>query len=135
MTDGTSTGLVSAAQVIMEAELKRKAEQARMAKMTDEQSGRGAATNYRDKATGRLMDSEEMKRRSENIKPKERERPVWATGVEQARQAKQYEVDLVKAKDAPFAHADIDADYEEKQRGAVRFGDPHGAFEPQKASR
>jgi pre-mRNA-splicing factor CWC26 len=124
MTDGTSTGLVSAAQVIMEAELKRKAEQARVAKMTDEQSGRGAATNYRDKATGKLMDSEEMKRRSENVKPKERERPVWATGVEQARQAKQYEVDLVKAKDTPFAHADIDADYEDKQRSAMRFGDP-----------
>ena len=124
MTDGTSTGLVSAAQVIMEAEMKRKAERERMAKMTDEQSGRGAATNYRDKATGKLMDKEEMKRRAEATKPKERERPVWASGVEQARQAKQFEADLEKAKDAPFAHADIDAEYEEAQREALRFGDP-----------
>lgn len=124
MTDGTSTGLVSAAQVIMEAELKRKAEQARLAKLSDEQSGRGAATNYRDKATGKLMDSEELKQRAENTKPKERERPIWSAGVEQARMAKQYQADLEKAKDAPFAHADIDADFEDKQREAMRFGDP-----------
>lgn len=124
MTDGTSTGLVSAAQVIMEAELKRKAERERLAKMTDEQSGRGATTNYRDKATGMLIDGDELKRRTEAAKPKERERPVWASGVEQARQAKQLAVELEKAKDAPFAHADIDADFENKQREAMRFGDP-----------
>ena len=124
MTDGTSTGLVSAAQVIMEAEMKRKAEQERLSKMTDAQSGRGATTNYRDKATGMLIDNDELKRRSEAAKPKERERPVWASGVEQARQAKQFAADLEKAKDAPFAHADIDADFENKQREAMRFGDP-----------
>ena len=100
MADGTSTGLVSAAQVIMEAELKRKAEQERMAKMTDEQSGRGAATNYRDKATGKLMDSEERQKRAADAKPKERERPVWSAGIEQARQAKQHSEDLIKVKDA-----------------------------------
>ena len=124
MADGTSTGLVSAAQVIMEAELKRKAEQERMAKMTDEQSGRGAATNYRDKATGKLMDSEERQKRAADAKPKERERPMWSAGIEQARQAKQHSEDLIKAKDAPFAHQDIDAEYEDKQREAMRFGDP-----------
>jgi pre-mRNA-splicing factor CWC26 len=70
------------------------------------------------------MDSEEIKRRSEKVKQKERERPVWASGVEQARQAKQYEADLLKAKDTPFAHADVDSEYEEKQREAMRFGDP-----------
>jgi pre-mRNA-splicing factor CWC26 len=124
MTDGTSTGLVSAAQVIMEAELKRKAERERLEKLTDEQSGRGAATNYRDKVTGKLLDEDERKRRAEGAKPKERERPVWAGGVEQARMAKQYAEDLIKAKDTPFAHADIDADYEDDQRKAMRFGDP-----------
>jgi len=124
MTDGGSTGLVSAAQVIMEAEIKRKAEQQRLANMSAEQSGRGAATNYRDKSTGKLIDDEEIKRRAQMAKPKERERPVWTSGVEQARQALQYARDLEKAKDTPFAHADIDADFEGKQREAMRFGDP-----------
>ena len=124
MTDGTSTGLVSAAQVIMEAEMKRKAEQERLAKLSDEQSGRGATTNYRDKATGKLIDDDEIKRRAEVAKPKERERPMWSAGIEQAKQAQQFAKDLEKAKDTPFAHADIDAEFEDKQRDAMRFGDP-----------
>lgn len=124
MTDGTSTGLVSAAQVIMEAEMKRKAEQERLAKLSDEQSGRGATTNYRDKATGKLIDEDEIKRRAEVAKPKERERPMWSAGIEQAKQAQQFAKDLEKAKDTPFAHADIDAEFEDKQRDAMRFGDP-----------
>ena len=61
--------------------MKRKAEQERLAKLSDEQSCRGATTNYRDKATVKLIDDDEIKRRAEVAKPKERERPMWSAGI------------------------------------------------------
>ena len=41
MTDGTSTGLVDASEVVREAAEKRRVAAARIAAMTDAQSGRG----------------------------------------------------------------------------------------------
>ena len=88
MTDGTSTGLVDASEVVREAAEKRRVAAARIAAMTDAQSGRGAATAVRDKATGRLMDADEVAaRRAAAGATREREKPVWASGVAQAREA------------------------------------------------
>ena len=90
MTDGTATGLVDAATVVREAEEKRAAAKARMERLGDDASGRFAATAVRDKATGRILTAEEVAAREAGKdaaeKPKERERPIWATGVAQAKQ-------------------------------------------------
>jgi len=125
MTDGTATGLVDASVVVKEAAEKRKIAQARILQMTDDQSGRGATTQFRDKATGQVMDADQVAKRQQLAsKTKELERPVWATGVAQARGAMEAHAAFREEANNPFARADIDPQAEREQRDAVRFGDP-----------
>ena len=126
MTDGTTTGLVDAAVVVQEAAEKRAVARARITAMSDDVSGRGAATQFRDKATGQLIDLEEQKKRMElaNARRKEPERPVWTQGIAQGRAASDAAEALRREADAPFARADIAPEAEDAQRAAVRFGDP-----------
>ena len=135
MTDGTSTGLVDAATVVREAAEKRAVARARVMAMSEDQSGRGAETQFRDKATGQMIDAAEMRRRQElaAAKPKERERPVWATGVAQARETMEAHAAFREEAENPFARADIDPRAEEAQRSAVRFGDPMAHLARKKA--
>ena len=76
-------------------------------------------------APGQIIDAEEHKKRQQLAnKTKERERPVWATGVAQARGVMEAHAALREEADNPFARADIDPRAEAAQRDAVRFGDP-----------
>ena len=59
MTDGTRTGLVAASEVVREAAERRAAAMRRVAAMSDEASGRGAAARVRDKATGAALSDAE----------------------------------------------------------------------------
>ena len=128
MTDGTATGLVDAATVVREAEEKRAAAKARMERLGDDASGRFAATAVRDKATGRILTAEEVAAReaakAAAKEPKERERPIWATGVAQAKQIAEGRAALAEESTNPFARSDIDARADAAMREAERFGDP-----------
>jgi hypothetical protein len=74
-------------------------------------------------AAGQMINAEEQaKRRELATKTKERERPVWATGVAQARVHQEAHAMLREEADNPFARADIDPRAEQEQREAVRFG-------------
>ena len=127
-TDGTATGLVDAATVVREAEEKRAAAKARMERLGDDATGRYAATAVRDKATGRILTAEEVAAREAAKdaakKPKERERPIWATGVAQAKQIAEGRAALAEESTNPFARSDIDARADAAMREAERFGDP-----------
>ena len=126
MTDGTVTGLVDAATVVKEANEKRAAAKARIERLGDETSGRNAVTAVRDKATGRILTADEVATRelAKNAKPAERERPVWATGVAQAKQIAEGRKMLAEEADNPFARSDIDERADAAMREAERFGDP-----------
>jgi pre-mRNA-splicing factor CWC26 len=126
MTDGTVTGLVDAATVVKEANEKRAAAKARIERLGDETSGRNAVTAVRDKATGRILTAEEVATRenAKNATPAERERPVWATGVAQAKQIAEGRKMLAEEADNPFARSDIDERADAAMREAERFGDP-----------
>ena len=125
MTDGTSTGLVDASVVVREADEKREAAKARVAAMSAETSGRDARTLFRDKATGALIDAEELARRRELANARsERARPVWAGGVAQEREARERNEALEEEAKAPFARGDIDVRADAAMRAASRFGDP-----------
>ena len=126
MTDGTVTGLVDAATVVKEANEKCAAAKARIERLGDETSGRNAVTAVRDKATGRILTAEEVAERenAKNAKPAERERPVWATGVAQAKQIAEGRKMLAEEADNPFARSDIDERADAAMREAERFGDP-----------
>ena len=126
MTDGTVTGLVDAATVVKEANEKRAAAKARIERLGDETSGRNAVTAVRDKATGRILTADEVATRenAKNATPAERERPVWATGVAQAKQIAEGRKMLAEEADNPFARSDIDERADAAMREAERFGDP-----------
>jgi pre-mRNA-splicing factor CWC26 len=125
MTDGTVAGLVDASTVVKEADEKREAARRRMASLDDSVSGRRAATQFRDKATGRLIDAEEVARRKELASArKEREKPVWVSGVAQARVAEEAREALREEASQPFARREIDSRADEAMRSASRFGDP-----------
>ena len=125
MTDGTSAGLVDASVVVREADEKREAAKARVAAMSAETSGRDARTLFRDKATGALIDAEELARRRELANARsERARPVWAGGVAQEREARERREALEEEANAPFARSEIDARADAAMRAASRFGDP-----------
>ena len=127
MTDGTSTGLVDASEVVREAAEKRRVAAARIAAMTDAQSGRFAATAVRDKATGRLMDADEVaaaRAAAGATRFRSWAVPVWASGVAQAREAMDSAAALREEAANPFARSEMDASADAAARDAARFGDP-----------
>ena len=125
MTDGTTAGLVDAATVVREADEKREATKARVAAMSAETSGRDKETIFRDKATGALVDAEELARRRElaGARP-ERARPVWGGGIAQEREARERREALEEEANQPFARGEMDARADAAARAAPRFGDP-----------
>lgn len=125
MTDGTTAGLVSAKDVVREADEKREAAKARVDAMSAETSGRDARTVFRDKATGALVDADELARRRElaSARP-ERLKPVWAGGIAQEREARERKEALEEEANAPFARREMDVRADAAMRAALRFGDP-----------
>lgn len=125
MTDGTTAGLVDASVVVREADAKRTLARQRINQMSDDTSGKNAGTLFRDKATGRLIDADELARRKElAAKAPSREKPVWASGVAQAREAADRQMALAEESAAPFARGEIDTKTDDSLRAANRFGDP-----------
>ena len=66
------TGLVSASEIVKEAELRRKEQEERIEKMSAEKSGKNAKTLVRDKTTGRLLTQEEIEERPKALKRRRR---------------------------------------------------------------
>ena len=125
MTDGTTAGLVDAFTVVEEADAKRELAKRRIANMSDDVSGRHATTQFRDKATGEMIDAEELARRKELASKKPtREKPVWASGVAQSRGELEAMQALAEESSNPFARSEIDKRTDDAMRIASRFGDP-----------
>jgi pre-mRNA-splicing factor CWC26 len=128
MTDGTAAGLVPAAQVVAEAAAKRIAEAERIAQLDAAGgAGRGAGTVYRD-ASGRQVSAEELAALREAAalakRGPQRERPQWAGGVAQARNAQAQREEMAAEASRPFARFADDARLDAERRAAPRWGDP-----------
>ena len=120
------TGLVSASEIVKEAELRRKEQEERINNMSAERSGKNAKTLIRDKTTGRLLTQEEIEERTKATQEpkKEREKPVWGAGLKQQQIEKEKEEELRKASEAPFARSEVDAAWNSEKMNEVRYGDP-----------
>ena len=120
------TGLVSASEIVKEAELRRKEQEERINNMSAERSGKNAKTLIRDKTTGRLLTQEEIEERTKAAQEpkKEREKPVWGAGLKQQQIEKEKEEELRKASEAPFARSEVDAAWNSEKMNEVRYGDP-----------
>jgi pre-mRNA-splicing factor CWC26 len=123
MTDGTQAGLVSASQVVAEAQAKRITEAARVAAMEAAQSGRGATTVYRD-AQGRQVSIDELAAQREAAKKPEPVRPEWGGGLAQQRSAAEAARQLAAEAKAPFARYADDAALNAEAKRRSRWGDP-----------
>ncbi|PNW87823.1 hypothetical protein CHLRE_01g003487v5 [Chlamydomonas reinhardtii] len=94
--------------------------------------GRGAATVYRDKATGRVMTAEEAAdakeaERAARKKPSiydEDQSLEWRGGLAQKREAEARRKEREELAAKPFARHDVDDLHDSSLKGAVRFGDP-----------
>ena len=138
MGDGGAAGLLSGAAVTAEAAARRAREATRIAQLTDDASGRGAVTTYRDRAgreigdgaagAARLKAEEaDTKRRD---KAAEKVRPEWGTGLAQKKAAAEAAAELAAAGSRPFAvRAGGDAAAEAAARARHRWGDPLGGAE------
>ena len=71
-SDREQTGLVSASEIVKEAELRRKEQEERIEKMSAEKSGKNAKTLVRDKTTGRLLTQKKSKREPKALKRRRR---------------------------------------------------------------
>ena len=120
------TGLVSASEIVKEAELRRKEQEERIEKMSAEKSGKNAKTLVRDKTTGRLLTQEEIEERTKGAQEtkKEREKPVWGGGLKQQQIENEKAEELRKASEAPFARSEVDATWNSEKMNEVRYGDP-----------
>ena len=120
------TGLVSASEIVKEAELRRKEQEERIEKMSAEKSGKNAKTLVRDKTTGRLLMQEEIEERTKGAQEtkKEREKPVWGGGLKQQQIENEKAEELRKASEAPFARSEVDATWNSEKMNEVRYGDP-----------
>ncbi|CAL6270181.1 unnamed protein product [Bathycoccus prasinos] len=120
------TGLVSASEIVKEAELRRKEQEERIEKMSAEKSGKNAKTLVRDKTTGRLLTQEEIEERTRGAQEtkKEREKPVWGGGLKQQQIENEKAEELRKASEAPFARSEVDATWNSEKMNEVRYGDP-----------
>ena len=120
------TGLVSASEIVKEAEVRRKEQEERIEKMSAEKSGKNAKTLVRDKTTGRLLTQEEIEERTKGAQEtkKEREKPVWGGGLKQQQIENEKAEELRKASEAPFARSEVDATWNSEKMNEVRYGDP-----------
>ena len=120
------TGLVSASEIVKEAELRRKEQEERIEKMSAEKSGKNAKTLVRDKTTGRLLTQEEIEERTKGAQEtkKEREKPVWGGGLKQQQIENEKAEELRKASEAPFARSEVDATWNSEKMNEERYGDP-----------
>ena len=122
--DGGRTGLVSGADVAAEMERKRRDEAARFATRADADTGRGAATTIRDKATGRIMTVEEAEAAAARPRTVA---PAWSSGVAQAAARDAAAALAARELAKPFAVTADDADRDAVLSAAVRDGDPMAA--------
>ncbi|KAG2424133.1 hypothetical protein HXX76_014807 [Chlamydomonas incerta] len=137
MGDGTAAGLVNAAQLA--ADLAKQKAAAEDRRRTAE--GRGAATVYRDKATGRIMTADEAAdakeaERAARKKPSiydEDQSLEWRGGLAQKREAEARRKEAEELAAKPFARHDVDDRHDASLKGVVRFGDPFGALARKRA--
>lgn len=127
MEDGTTTGLTSAAQVRETLERKRQDEMKRLSLMNPTESGKNAATVYRNKH-GRIVDLEEESER-ESAKAalkaaEEAERLKYKEGVAQKRERLLLQQRLEKEKKSAFAVSRDDDEFNASLKEVDRWGDP-----------
>ena len=129
MRDGTSGGLVSAAE-FQQAQAERARRKAAAAAASSSGSGTGGAAPgivHRDR-TGRVVDIEAV--RAKNLADKQREELLWATGKKQREQALQRLAHKDQMAAAPFAQYSTNTNSmrDDALRNRARAEDPMAQF-------
>ncbi|KAJ2846633.1 Pre-mRNA-splicing factor cwc26 [Coemansia brasiliensis] len=123
-------GLQTAQAVKEDTERERASYLRKLQESSDEISGRGAQTVYRDPKTGKIIDAQQMlkdeedkKRRREQLKEKQKE---WNQGLVQQRERAEELRKLAQVRQAGSAALESDLDAE--QRAKMRWNDPAQKF-------
>ncbi|KAJ1738358.1 Pre-mRNA-splicing factor cwc26 [Coemansia sp. RSA 989] len=123
-------GLQTAQAVKEDTERERASYLRKLQESSDEVSGRGAQTVYRDPKTGKIIDAQQMlkdeedkKRRREQLKEKQKE---WNQGLVQQRERAEELRKLEQVRQAGSAALESDLDAE--QRAKMRWNDPAQKF-------
>lgn len=127
MADGSAAGLQRAADLRREAELRRFEEMKRLSALSTTESGKGAATVYRDKS-GRKVDPS-LRRAEEREAERKREaeeeaKMVWGKGLAQHREAEEAAARFAKEAAKPLARYVDDVEMNEEMMEHDRWGDP-----------
>ncbi|KXS09556.1 hypothetical protein M427DRAFT_489927 [Gonapodya prolifera JEL478] len=135
MADGTSAGLQRAADLAREAAARRKEEDSRLRALDSRQSGKDAATVYRDKS-GRKVNpalerAEELERQRKEEAEMERQMQ-WGRGVAQLREAEERR-ERARGGAGPLARYANDRDMNEDMKSVDRWGDPMAGMVKKKA--
>ncbi|UPR05023.1 putative CWC26-like pre-mRNA-splicing factor [Chloropicon primus] len=114
MTDGTSTGLVTAKVLKEELEQKRVLKEKKFEAMGDKASGRSAETVYRDRATGARVSAEELAKR-EKEQEQRHTKPMWSSGLAQKQRKMQQIRDTYGGAGSPPPSFDYESDQRQKE--------------------
>ncbi|KAF9595321.1 hypothetical protein IFM89_038473 [Coptis chinensis] len=117
------TGLLTAEEIKMEIERKRKEELSRYKQLDPSMSGRGAEPVFRDKEGKRMSKEEVLKLQKGEEKPKEK-KLEWGKGLAQKREAEAREHELELERERPFARTKDDPELDKMLKERVRWGDP-----------
>lgn len=131
MSNGQRAGVLTKAEIKLEAEKARDAERKAMERLKKESQGENEETIYRD-ASGRKVDpkmkrAEEARLRKEAIE-KEARRMEWGKGLVQRKEAEEEKRRLKEEKDKPMARYADDEDLNEELKERERWNDPAAGF-------
>ncbi|KAL0633505.1 Pre-mRNA-splicing factor cwc26 [Maublancomyces gigas] len=131
MSSGAHAGLQTAAQVIAQLEIQRKAELARIATQDPRESGKGQETIYRD-ASGRIiniaMQRQEARKKIEEEEEKKRQVVELNKGNVQLVRQVERKKELEDAKYLTLARYADDKELNEDMKEKDRWNDPAAAF-------
>lgn len=131
MSSGAHAGLQTAAQVIAQLEIQRKAELARIATQDPRESGKGQETIYRD-ASGRIiniaMQRQEARKKMEEEEEKKRQVVELNKGNVQLVRQVERKKELEDAKYLTLARYADDKELNEDMKEKDRWNDPAAAF-------
>lgn len=127
LESGLRTGLRSASQLRDDVSAKRLEEAEKFSSVDPSILGKDSATVYRDKKSGKRMTAEEVEqKRAAQAKPKDPNegKPEWGGGLVQKDERTRMKERLELEKNSKFARYEDDEELNDRQRGAVRWGDP-----------
>jgi len=132
--NGLRAGFVSGTELSDTMRKKKEAEDARFKQLEDKDTGRVAATVYRDKKGQRVQDGEGGKKKELDKDETELANMVWGKGLVQLEERAALEKQIQDEKSKPFARRADDKDMNEQLKEVTRWGDPMAARLAKKSS-